>query len=151
MQFTGALARAKRSAVLLRRKTLALWPSDAIWAGLCLLGLTLFGVYEYASIVDKFYLVERWLSWKLAMLWGWVLLLSAACTSFGQLLIARVLKLRGLTALESAVFAMATGVLCFEIALYIGGALAWFTPETTAREAHEGSFLLRGRRILRNR
>ena len=31
----------------------------------------------------------------------------------------------GLTPLESAVFSMAVGVVCFEIALYIGGALAW--------------------------
>ncbi|HTU64224.1 MAG TPA: hypothetical protein VMF89_37420, partial [Polyangiales bacterium] len=102
--------------------------SETFWSGLFLLGLVLFGAYQYASVVDKFYAIERWLFWKLAMLWGWVLLLTLACTSFGQLLIARVLKLRGLTPLESAVFAMATGLLCFEIALYIGGALAWFTP-----------------------
>ena len=116
------LARAKRSAVHPWRK------SETIWPGLFLLGLALFGLYQYASVVDRFYAIDRWLFWKLAMLWGWVLLLSLACTSFGQLLIARVLKLRGLTPLESAVFAMATGILCFEIALYIGGALAWFTP-----------------------
>lgn len=126
------LARAKRTAVLLRRKTLGSWPSDAIWAGPCLLGLGLYGAYVYASIVDRFYPVERWLFWKLAMLWGWVLVLSLACTCFGQLLITRVLRLRGLTALESAVFAMATGLVCFELSLYIGGALAWFTPEFAA-------------------
>jgi hypothetical protein len=102
--------------------------SETFWPGLFLLGLALLGAYQYASVVHKFYPIERWLFWKLAMLWGWALLLSLACTSFGQWLIARVLKLRGLTPLESAVFAMATGLLCFEIALYIGGACAWFTP-----------------------
>jgi hypothetical protein len=124
VQFTAVLPRAKRTAVLDWRKS----KSETIWSGLFLLGLLLFGASQYASIVDNFYAIERWLFWKLAMLWGWVLLLSLACTCFGQLLIARVLKLRGLTPLESAVFSMATGILCFEIALYIGGALAWFTP-----------------------
>ena len=123
------LARAKRTAVLPWRNRLGERPSDTLWPGLFLLGLMLFGVYHYASIVDRFYAIDGWLSWKLAMLWGWVALLSLACTGFGQLLITRALKLRGLTPLESAVFAMATGLLCFEIALYIGGALAWFTPE----------------------
>jgi hypothetical protein len=122
------LARAKRTAVHLRQNSLGPRPSFAIGAGLGLLGLTLFGVYKYVTIVDKFYPIERWLFWKFAMLWGWVSLLSLACASFGQLLIVRVLKLRGLVALESAVFAMASGLLCFELALYAGGALAWFTP-----------------------
>jgi hypothetical protein len=128
MQFTAALARATRSAVPLQRKMPGIRPSDAIWAGPWLLGLALFGVYQYLTIVDKLYPIERWLFCKLAMLWGWVLLLSLACTSFGQLLIVRVLRLRGLTALESAVFAMASGVLCFELAMYVGGALAWYNP-----------------------
>lgn len=103
-------------------------PGRSLFAGVCLLLLALAGFWTFASISNDVYAIERWLFWPLAMLWGWVATLNLACVSFGQLVIVRVLKLRNLPALESAVFSMALGLVCFVIALYIGGALAWFTP-----------------------
>ena len=103
-------------------------PGRAWFAGFCLLGLALAGTLTYVKLASEVYAIERWLFWSMAMLWGWVATLNLACVSFGQLVIVRVLKLRNLPALESAVFSMAVGLVCFVIALYIGGALAWFTP-----------------------
>jgi hypothetical protein len=103
-------------------------PGNSLFAGFCLLGLALAGTLTYAKLGSEVNAIEQWLFWPLAALWGWVATLNLACVSFGQLVIVRVLKLRNLSALESAVFAMAVGLVCFVIALYIGGALAWFTP-----------------------
>ena len=103
-------------------------PGRAQFAGICLLGLALAATFTYAKLGSEVYAIERWLFWPLAALWGWVATLNLACVSFGQLVLVRVLKLRNMPALESAVYSMAIGLVCFVIALYIGGALAWFTP-----------------------
>jgi hypothetical protein len=86
------------------------------------------GTYEYARILDVHYPIRSWLVWPLGMLWGWVALFSLACTSFGQLLLVRALKLRRLPALESAVLSMAVGVVSFALAMYVAGAFGWFKP-----------------------
>ena len=127
--FTRARARATRSAVLLRSQSSAARERCFTGAaGTCLCALTLAGAYEYATILQPFYPIEQWLFWRLGMLWGWVAVLSLACTSFGRLVLTRALRLYSLPVLEEAVFSMAIGVVAFVIALYIGGALAWFTP-----------------------
>jgi hypothetical protein len=101
---------------------------NAPLASAVLLVLTLAGTYKYARVLTAVYPIEQWLFWKLAQLWGWVALFNAACLSVGQLILARVLRLRPLPPLESAVFSIAIGVVAFVLCLYVGGALAWFTP-----------------------
>ena len=122
-----------------------------LFAGCFLLGLALVATFTYTKVVSEVYPVERWLFWPLAALWGWVASLNLACLSFGQLVLVRGLKLRNLPALESAVYSMAIGLVCFVIALYVGGALAWFHPVFAvalplgmiAVSASEGAALLR--------
>jgi hypothetical protein len=94
--------------------------------GVLLLGLT--GTALYARVVHQVYPIQQWLFWPLATLWGWMAVFSLACASFGQWVLIRVLRLRGLPALESAVLAMATGVVAFAMAMYLAGALAWYGP-----------------------
>lgn len=88
----------------------------------------LFGTYEFALFLDDLYAIRLWLVWRLAALWFWVLLWNLGCVSFGQFLLTRVCKLRDVPALESAVLAMASGVVAFAIVMYAAGALAWYTP-----------------------
>jgi hypothetical protein len=78
--------------------------------------------------LDKSYPLPLWLAWQLGLVWGAVLLFSAACASFGYWFVFRVLRLRTLPALQSALFAMSIGVVAFIFAMYIGGALALYGP-----------------------
>lgn len=59
-------------------------------------------------------------------LWLWLLLFSAACTSFGQLLLVRAFRLE-LRAPESAVLGMALGTVAFTLFMYAAGAAAMLT------------------------
>lgn len=88
--------------------------------------VSLLGLLVYAAVLNAVYPVRQWLFWPLAMLWGWVALFSAACMSFGQLVIGRVLRVTDLPALEAAVMSMAVGVVAFVMAMYVGGALGWY-------------------------
>jgi hypothetical protein len=97
-------------------------------AGAWILGVAAIGIHTYAGAIDVAYPIRLWLFWKLGMLWGWALLFNVACLSFGQLVLVRGLKMVRLPALESAVLSMAIGVVGFVLAMYVGGALAWFTP-----------------------
>jgi len=97
---------------------------------LAALGVTvvsLLGVYAFARFVDDIYAIRLWLVWRLAALWFWTLLWNLGCLSFGQFLLTRVLKLRDVPALESAVLSMASGVVMFALGMYAGGALGWYT------------------------
>jgi hypothetical protein len=113
--------------VLARLKTLAgsFRRSQRIARGATLL-VGLVGTAIYASALNPVYPIRQWLFWPLAMLWGWVALFSAACASFGQLVLVRVLRAHDLPRLESAVMSMAVGVVAFVMAMYLGGALGWY-------------------------
>lgn len=107
------------------------WSALSARPRLAALGVTaigLAGTYAYARYLDDAYAIRFWLVWRLVALWFWVVLWNLGCLSFGQLLLTRVLKLRGVPALESAVMSMATGVVAFALAMFAGGALAWYTP-----------------------
>jgi hypothetical protein len=97
-------------------------------AALAVTAICLAGTYAYAHYIDDVYALRFWLVWRLAALWFWVALWNLGCVSFGQFLLTRVLKLRGVPALESAVMSMATGVVAFALAMYAAGALALYTP-----------------------
>ncbi len=88
--------------------------------------VTLAGAWFYFDFVDWIYPSKLWLFWRVVALWFWVALFSTACTSFGQFLLWRVLRLRTFNALESAVFAMSSGVVAFGMAMYVAGALGWY-------------------------
>ncbi|MEO6600925.1 MAG: hypothetical protein ABIQ16_13685, partial [Polyangiaceae bacterium] len=94
-----------------------------LWAMTACLGAT----YYYAQRLDPVYPLKTWLFWQLGAVWGWLLLLMLGCMSFGQLLVHRVLKLRGLQLLESAVLGMACGVMAFVWGMYLSGALALYS------------------------
>jgi hypothetical protein len=95
-------------------------------AAACAIIVCLAATLIYARVLDQVYAVEQWLFWPLAKLWGWVALFNAACFGFGQLVLARWLRVRELPPLEEAVFGMAVGVVAFTIAMYAGGALALY-------------------------
>ena len=94
--------------------------------GAMLLGLA--GVAVFLSVLDRVYPIGDWLVWTVLPLWGWTGLWCIASLSSGQLILVRLLKLSYLRALESAVLSMAIGTVGFVLAMYVGGALAIFTP-----------------------
>jgi hypothetical protein len=90
--------------------------------------LGLIGTFVYAQVLDGVYPIRQWLFWPLATLWGWVGLFNLACVSFGQSILVRVIRLRELPNLESALFSMVIGVVCFVMCMYFAGALGWYRP-----------------------
>ena len=118
---SGAGASRRRS--LFRR---ALSVARVRWSALAVLLLCGAGTLLYAGVLDRVYPIRQWLFWPLLMLWGWVVLFNAACLSAGQLVLARVLGIGDLPALESAVMSMALGVVAFTLAMYAGGALGLY-------------------------
>jgi hypothetical protein len=78
--------------------------------------------------VDDLYPVRDWLFWRLLGLWAASALLHAGCVATGYLIVTRGLGLRTLPPLEKLVVSMAVGLVAFVIAMYVAGALAWFTP-----------------------
>src|SRR5450432_4153839 len=113
--------------MLLRiRRALKFLFSNAKVGALYALLLGLAGTAYYARVLDHVYPIKTWLFWQLATIWAWLAVFSLACSSFGQLLLVRVLRLTDLPVLESAVLGMASGVVAFTIAMYLGGALALY-------------------------
>ena len=94
--------------------------------GAMLLGLA--GAAVFLNVLDHVYPIRDWLVWTVLPLWGWAILWCLASLGFGQLVLVRILGLSHLRALESAVLSMAVGTVGFVLAMYIGGALALFTP-----------------------
>jgi hypothetical protein len=87
----------------------------------------LIGAFLYARFLEDVYSIQLWLVWRLVSLWFWVALWNLGCVSFGQFFLTRVLKLRGIAALESLVMSMAAGVVLFALAMFAAGALGWYT------------------------
>jgi hypothetical protein len=88
--------------------------------------LCLCGTAYYASVLNRVYPIRFWLFWQLAVIWAYQALLTAACLGTGLVVVARVLKLADLRALEELVTAMAVGVVAFTLAMYAAGALGWY-------------------------
>ena len=83
-----------------------------------------------AQAGNAIYPLRDWLFWQYGAVWLWLLLFSASCASFGQLLLVRVFRQGDLPPLESAVLSMVLGTLSFVMGMYAAGALglfqAWF-------------------------
>lgn len=76
------------------------------------------------------YPIRDWLFWRIAWLWLWSALYSAACVSAGYVLLTRALKRTALPTLETTVTSFALGVTAFTLVMYVAGAFAlyktWF-------------------------
>lgn len=94
-------------------------PSRSLVAG----GLAIAATVLLAQFLDGVKPLGSWLVWDLARIWGWQLLLSAAWTSVGHLLLARVLRVGGLPVLERWLLAACSGLVIFAIGMYLGGFL----------------------------
>lgn len=90
--------------------------------------LGLIGTVIFAKVADKVYPAQDWLLWRMIQLWGWTALFSAACASFGQVVLVRAMKLRHLPAVESAALSMAVGAVAFGLCMYAAGAVRLFRP-----------------------
>ena len=86
-----------------------------------------FGARYFVRHVDAVYEVRHWLFFRLALLWSYVGLFSAACASVGHAALTRWLRVQHLPPLEAAVQSMAVGVVGFVLAMYVAGALGWYT------------------------
>ena len=70
--------------------------------------------------------VQTWLFVDLALIWGYDLLLSLACASFGLGFVERVCGQRSLPFLEKVAFALPCGLIAFVAGMYFGGFLGWY-------------------------
>jgi hypothetical protein len=81
-----------------------------------------------ARSVGAIYPIADWLFWRYVVLWLWLALFSAACASFGQLLLVRLFRLGDLPALESAALSMVLGTVAFVMLMYGAGSVGLFKP-----------------------
>jgi len=87
-----------------------------------LLAMVLLGATAwYGNFLDRVRPLDEWLFFDLAKIWGWELLLTAACASFGHLLLVRVLRMGHLPGLEKLSLSLALGLAAFAVGLYLGG------------------------------
>lgn len=100
---------------------------EHVGAALAIVAIAWVGCIIYARVVDHTYAIRHWLLWDVAKIWSYVALWNVACASFGQLVLVRGLGVRGLAPLASAVLSMTVGVVAFTLAMYIAGALEWYT------------------------
>ena len=82
----------------------------------------------YLSIVHTSYPIEDWLFWQVGALWGWCALFSAACLSFGHLVLTVGFRVTAIPLLEKLVLSMAVGVVMFVLAMYGAGAGGLYEP-----------------------
>ncbi len=83
------------------------------------------GVVIYAVVVGEHYPGEEWLAWPLLSIWGWVLLLQAACLSTGYALLRTAFRLEG-PLLQTWLLGHLLGLMVFVLGMYAAGALGWF-------------------------
>lgn len=97
------------------------------WQGPLLAVAGLAACIVYAAILNGSQPLRNWLVWDYVRLWAWNGFLSAACVSFGHLLIVRAVR-ASFPVLEMAVMSMAVGVVAFVFGMYLGGALHLYGP-----------------------
>src|SRR5262245_22891301 len=82
-----------------------------------------------AKIFDKHEPIERWLFWRYAMAWVYVVYFCAAALSTGNL-IARVLSRPGERSDGHVTVSFATGVYAFFLVMFVVGVAGWLTTAT---------------------
>src|SRR6266516_4037493 len=94
-----------------------------------LLALLLLGATAwFGRFLNRVEPLHDWLFFDVAKIWGWELLLSAACASFGHLLIVRVLRIADLPGLEKLGLSLSLGLAAFASGIYLGGFLHALRP-----------------------
>jgi hypothetical protein len=91
--------------------------------------------------------LEDWLFFVLAKIWGWQLLLTLSCASFGHLLLVRLLRIAELPNLEKLALSLALGLAAFVTGMYLGGFAHVLRPWYAV--ALPGVMLLAGARAAR--
>jgi hypothetical protein len=81
-----------------------------------------------ASWLDRSLEFSEWFFFDLAKIWLWDLYLTAACGSFGHLIISRLVPVTDRTPLETAALSLVVGLIGFVAGMYLGGFLALFGP-----------------------
>lgn len=79
--------------------------------------------YRY---INPIYPVSDWLAWPILTIWAWVLFAQFSWLSLGHFFLVRMLQIRELPALETAVLSMAVGIVGFTESMYIAGALGLY-------------------------
>jgi len=82
----------------------------------------------FAGMLDRVYPLKTWLFFDLLAIYGWQLLLTACCASFGHFVLTRVLGIRVFSGLETLAFSLPIGLVGFVLAMYMGGFLALYGP-----------------------
>lgn len=86
------------------------------------------GAFLLARRLDEVYPLREWLVWQLLPVWGYTLLLNAACVTFGAFLARKLLGERPLPALERLLQSMMLGLVAFVLGLYLLGFAHLFKP-----------------------
>jgi hypothetical protein len=95
-------------------------------AVLALVGIAL--AARFLGFVGKLVPIKHWLVWDLLALWGWQLLLAAACLGFGHWLLVRVFRMTAAPGLERLTLSVALGLVAFGTGIYLGGYLGLLGP-----------------------
>src|SRR5262245_3546800 len=90
--------------------------------------LTLCAAAGFLRVLAAARPLGSWLFADLAVIWGWQLVLTLACGSFGWCLVERVLRLDALPTLEKLAHALALGLVAFVVGMYVGGYLGLYGP-----------------------
>ena len=85
-------------------------------------------IVPFVRYGTKAYAVQDWLAWPLLEVWGYVALFWLGAASFGLLALKRLLRHEADSSFEALALALPLGVLGFNTAMYLGGALALFRP-----------------------
>lgn len=71
---------------------------------------------------------QTWLFADLCRIWGYQVLLTAACASSGHAVLSGVLGLKSLPNLERIALSLTLGLICFGVGMYVGGYLSLYGP-----------------------
>ncbi len=88
--------------------------------------VALIAAWCFASLVSRGYPIGDWLFVDLIRIYGWELLLTAACASVGHLVLTRVLRLRDLSGLATLALSLPVGLVAFVLLMFAGGYLALY-------------------------
>ncbi|HEY2732851.1 MAG TPA: hypothetical protein VGI70_02655, partial [Polyangiales bacterium] len=96
-------------------------------AGLAALALTCLFVWFY-DFLNQVRAVRGWLFVQLATIWGYEILLSVACASFGLRFVERWCGMRDEPFVEKLALALPCGLIAFVVGMYLGGFCGWYGP-----------------------
>ena len=78
--------------------------------------------------LNRGYAIKDWLLLTVAVIWGWQLVLAAACLSFGDWLLDRVLKISCPSRTERVALAVPLGAISFGLGIFVAGLFRLLHP-----------------------